>query len=383
MVVEKTIKKSDDDKASINKEESVGNKPTTKISTAKKSTAKNPSNKKYSGKTFTIKIPTIKKHSTKKPLNKKKSKKVNNNAWMLATIILSMALVALGILNLTTTSNVSVISEQAAGELILKFAASQGVDATLVETTYEGGIYSVTVSVGEQEFPPLYLTGDGKNLINGQLVPLAEIEQASEASTPSQQPTQDETIPTSDKPKVELYVWSYCPYGVQAQGPMAEVASLLEADVDFEVLTYYDGHGAYETKQNMIQACIQKLNPGNYWDYASKFVTDIYPKCSTNRTEECNMEESLTLMKSLNIDTNKILDCVESEGTAMLADYSARAQQSGVTGSPTVMINGVKANVGRTSEAYKTAICSAFNTAPEECETVLSSASAQAASGSC
>ena len=29
-------------------------------------------------------------------------------------------------------------------------------------------------------------------------------------------------------------------------------------------------------QQNKIQACIQKLEPEKYWDYAAGFVTDIY-----------------------------------------------------------------------------------------------------------
>ena len=210
MVVKKTIKKGDD------KKDSVSNKTVAKKALNKKATSK------------------------------KNSKKTNNDYWMFATILLGMLLIGLSTLYLSTlnlgSSGVSVISEQEAGDLILEFAKTQGVDATLVETIYEGGIYSVTVSVSGQEFPPLYLTGDGKNLVNGQLVPLEEV-----MKTPKMtgEATQEESIPTSDKPEVELYIWSYCPYGVQAQGPLAEVVSLLEDTVEFTIVPYYDGHGAF------------------------------------------------------------------------------------------------------------------------------------------
>jgi hypothetical protein len=145
---------------------------------------------------------------------------------------------------------------------------------------------------------------------------------------------------------------------------------------------YYDGHGAYETQQNKIQECIQKLYPAKYWSYASKFVSVIYPNCSSVRTEECDKTQSVKVMKTLGIDSTKILNCVDTDGAGLISDSSALAQELGVTGSPTLVINGVKANVARTAEAYKTAICEAFNSPPSECETVLSSASGTA-SGNC
>ena len=54
----------------------------------------------------------------------------------------------------------------------------------------------------------------------------------------------------------------------------------------------------------------------------------------------------------------------------------------GVTGSPTLIINGVDYSGARTSEAYKQAICSAFKTAPAECNQSLST-TGTAASGNC
>ena len=60
------------------------------------------------------------------------------------------------------------------------------------------------------------ITKNGKILIAGQTFDTAEV-------LPMQE---TQTVPKSDKPVVELFIWSYCPYGVQAQGPLAEVAKL-------------------------------------------------------------------------------------------------------------------------------------------------------------
>jgi protein-disulfide isomerase len=133
-------------------------------------------------------------------------------------------------------------------------------------------------------------------------------------------------------------------------------------------------------QQNKIQACIQKLSSSKYWDYSKTFAEEIYEKCYGNIT--CDLTESTKLMKSLGIDSSAILSCVKSEGETLInADY-ASAEEEGVTGSPTLIVNGVKVSVSRTAEAYKEAVCSAFNNVPSECSQTLDS-TGEAASGNC
>lgn len=179
---------------------------------------------------------------------------------------------------------------------------------------------------------------------------------------------------------MDLFVWSYCPYGVQAQGSLAEVVSLLGDYADFSSIMYYDGHGAYETQQNQIQACIQKLDGDNYWDYAAGFVSDIYSKCGSTRDIDCDKTEAIKLMDSVGIDSDAVMVCVDSEGADLIAVDSAFAQTSGVSGSPTLIINGVITSASRTAEAYKAVVCAAFNDAPEACDEVLSIDAAASAS---
>ena len=74
-------------------------------------------------------------------------------------------------------------------------------------------------------------------------------------------------------------------------------------------------------------------------------------------------------------------------GTAVIGDIgdilvAANGSVIKITGSPTVVINGVKADVARTADAIKVAVCSAYNEAPAECGEVLDS-SAVAAAGNC
>lgn len=299
---------------------------------------------------------------------------ISKNYWMIATVLLAVLLVVVLIYNSTAA-----VSADTAGQKLIDFASSQGVELTIINVTSRGGFYEILAEIQGQQ-APFYITKDGK-YFTASILDLSEISDSPGDTNPPAQ-TQPEDVPKSDKPVVELFVWGYCPYGVQAQGPMAEVASLLKADADFKIVPYYDGHGPFELQQNKIQLCIQKLYPEKYWPYATKFVADVYNKCGSTREVECDTTESAKTMKAVGIDSAKVMSCVKTDGDAMYNSAKSRAQQSGVSGFPTVTINGVIVNVARTADAYKTAICSAFNNAPSACSTVLDS-SAATASGNC
>lgn len=305
--------------------------------------------------------------------------KVRENPWILSTIVLGIVLIIVLFANGNGITG-NVVSEEGVGQNVLDFV-EKNVEggAEIVSVERDGSFYNVVLSMQGEEVP-VFVTLDGEYLIPPTgLIPLASADTGSSGSEDS-----NVEVSKSDRPKVELFVWSYCPYGVQAQGPVAEVASLLKDSADFEAVMFHDGHGEYEAQQNKIQGCIQKLDSDNYWDYAEGFVNDIYNKCGASRDVECDRTESIKLMDSLGIDSGAIMECVENEGEEILADYRARASENGVSGSPTVIINGVKANVARDAESIKTTVCSAFNSAPDACGEVLSSASGNApAAGSC
>jgi hypothetical protein len=307
-------------------------------------------------------------HEGKTHESKKKFNFSKLNYWMVATVILAVVLIVI-----VSVNSFSTISEKKAAQKIIDLAAISGFNLTVLGVEDKGDIYQVNYSIQGQS-GIIDISKDGKYV--GQMNAYPE----KTTSTPTTETPAE--VPKSDKPKVELYVWGYCPYGVQAQGPMAQVAQLLKASADFEVVPYYDGHGAFETQQNKIQLCIQSLAKDKYWAYAAKFVTDVYPKCSSTKTEDCDKTESVKVMKAVGIDSAKVMSCVASDGAKLFSAAQAKAQAAGVSGSPTVTVNGVIVNAARTADAYKTAVCGAFNAVPSACSSALSSTAA-AASGSC
>jgi len=202
-------------------------------------------------------------------------------------------------------------------------------------------------------------------------------------------PTPVPVIKTA-RPTVELYVMSFCPFGVQVENVMKPVVTLLGNRTDFKVLyiatvpgtdlsTAKSLHGNAEAIEDARQICIMTHAPEKYWDYISTFNTKCYPVWK-NETQLVACQENVT--DELGI-TGTVTQCAGgSEGFELLRTDASTVKSAGITSSPTIMINGQKYTGSRTSESIKQAICNHFDVAPDACTTILSSQAA-AASGSC
>ena len=167
---------------------------------------------------------------------------------------------------------------------------------------------------------------------------------------------------------------SHCPYGTQIEKGAIPVAEALGDKIDFSVkFVDYAMHGEKEIKEQMNQYCIQS-------EQNDKFLT--YLKCFL---KEGNGDACLTEAK---VDKTKMASCVSKIDTqySIMKDFADKSKwlsgtyppfnihktendAYGVQGSPTLVINGVQASAGRDSASLMTAICGAFNTAPDACKT--------------
>ncbi len=216
------------------------------------------------------------------------------------------------------------------------------------------------------ELGKIYISRDGSKLVYGQIIDYTQA-----------LPEPVAVVEKSERPKVELFIWSYCPYGIQMQGPFTEVAALFRDYADFSLVPFHDGHGAYENQQNKIELCMQEVAPDKVWSYSKKVVDEVYPACADVKTEECDKNASVKAMTALGIDSDKVLECVTTKGDELFSNARALSSQYGISGSPTVVINGVKAEVGRSAEAVKNAVCDAMVNPPEICNEKLGDASAE------
>ena len=261
-----------------------------------------------------------------------------------------------------------------------------GTSASLVSVNETHGVYEVTVSYQGNNIP-LFLTRDCDLLFMQGRDITASATGTQGAATPAPTPTPVKT----DRPVVELYVMSFCPYGKQAETAMKPVADLLGTRADFRVLyiTQVAGvtvdsieslHGPVEVQEDLRQACIEKNARDKFWGYLDGFNA----ACSSlagnaSAAAACSTKVS----SSLGIAPASIDSCATlPEGITLLSSDEASAVRAGATASPTLLINGVTYSGARTPEAYKQAICGSFTTPPAGCGTNLSTQTA-AAGGSC
>jgi hypothetical protein len=295
------------------------------------------------------------------------------------------------------------------------------VSVKVLDANYQGnGLYELPFEVYQNGavVSSGNLYANKEKLILGQVFDLSTALPKPEPANNTQKPVETQAV-KSDKPVVDLYVMSFCPFGNKAEDTMKPVYDLLKAKADFRVhyivstgsaeqicAPYIAGgryktvadctsgylepkckkygsewicslHGDIETVQNVREACVLKeYNSDKFWS----FMTYVNTNCGSNGA--C-WEAGAT---TAGIDTAKVNACVASSSLELMKANAALADAAGAGGSPTLIINGVENAVAYqygNSEAYKQAVCNSFNTAPSECSTSLSTTTGTAQGGSC
>lgn len=178
-------------------------------------------------------------------------------------------------------------------------------------------------------------------------------------------------VPRSvDKPaKLEFFVMSKCPYGVQVEKAVAPVLDKLGGNVDFHI-TYIGQkqgdqlssmHGPGEVTGDIAQLCAHEVAPDQYVKMIE--CQDADPAHVDTNWESCG--------KQAGIDTGAVKACMDSRGQQLLAASFDQAQQRGATGSPTIFLNGKSYEGGRKSADFMRAICNSFDgTKPADCQNI-------------
>jgi predicted DsbA family dithiol-disulfide isomerase len=194
-----------------------------------------------------------------------------------------------------------------------------------------------------------------------------------------------------NKPQIDFFVMSYCPYGNQAEEGIAPAYNLLKGKAIFNpryvIYANYGGggpdyclgsgkycsmHGIQELNQDVREICVNKYFGVDSW---FKFALAMNKNCTSQNADSCWEN----VAKGLGLDTAKIKSCQGSEAEALLKAEQALGDKLSVQGSPTVFVDGAPYAGGRNPDDFKTAICSAFATQPSECSTKLAGPSAGAA----
>lgn len=310
-------------------------------------------------------------------------------------IAISLVLIALGAgayfytskgnINLTSAGRLEAIKAKAE-KFINEKLVQPGTGATIKSIVEESGMYKILVSVGTQEIAA-YISKDGKNFYP-QAYDMDEQKtaQASPGAPTDPAPSADQKIAQKDKPVVELFVMSYCPYGLQMEKGILPVVKLLGSKINFQLkFVDYAMHGQKEIDENLRQYCIQKEAPKKLFSYLDCF------------TKQDNANACLLSAK---IDASSLTACTGRTDTqfkisAKAADksqwrnsqyppfdaYQADNAKYNVQGSPALVINGTPVRPARDPQSLLNAICSGFTNAPSECREKLSATASAAGFG--
>ena len=301
-----------------------------------------------------------------------KSENMNNTnyAYIAIIVVLAALLIFTFMYKSQQTTNYEKISPEQAKEKAVNLIqelvsrnnpAMKNISIDVESIKEVGGIYEMNYSVMGQKAPPLYISLDGKYIYPQRIPTNLELPE-------TQQPQEQNTeIPKSDRPKVELFVMSYCPYGTQMEKAYIPVMKLLGDKADMSVkFVNYAMHGEKETEENLRQYCIETEQNDKYIDYLTCFIENSgdYEKClNDNNIDKTSLESCM----------NRVDEEYKITGNyPKFPIYDDLNKQYGVQGSPTLVINGQKVQVARSPEAVKEAVCNAFNNPPEECNTKLS-----------
>jgi hypothetical protein len=307
--------------------------------------------------------------------------------WAIAAIVGIVALLVIFLLlNMNQPGQGSVVPPAICGEKVMKYVndnlVQSGTAATLVSINESRGLYALESRYQSQTIT-IYTTKDCRLLFTNTIDMNA---------TPAK-PAQAQPPKKTDRPVVDLFVMAFCPYGTQAETVMRPVVDLLgtTADIRVRYITTINGtsagdvislHGPSEAREDLRQLCIMNSNKAGYWDYLKAFNEQCYPLWqNTTATDFCRKN----ITAALGIDQAGMESCASGNtGFALLKTDGTDAATAGVTGSPTLIINGVEYAGPRTPEGYKEAICNSFITPPAACNTTLSAVPASStAAGAC
>jgi len=144
------------------------------------------------------------------------------------------------------------------------------------------------------------------------------------------------------KPTLELFVMSYCPYGVQAEEKLIPIVKKFGDTIDFklrfiaqekerislkDITPFTSLHGYPEVAENIRQLLIAKEYPDRYLDYIlcrGKKLNQSWEACA----------------RKLGIDVEKIQTLFDSpEAEQLFRENIKRAAELGIRASPTILVD--------------------------------------------
>lgn len=317
-----------------------------------------------------------------------KNLKILKNDVVRAVIITVVVILVIGVSGYVVylkdnSGGIKVLTAEAISQKTINYIndnilKGQGTVSLKGEVKEENGLYKFILTFdvnGQKQDSDVYVTRDGKYLFPVMQGLPIDLDAKVAAGTATEQISTCADMPKADKPILDAFIVSQCPYGLQMQRVLAKA---IEQGVSPDnIKVRYIGsisnnkissmHGDAEAQENLSQICIREEQKTKYWDYISCYI------------EKGEADKCLT---STGIDKNQLNACVSdvSRGLKYAQEDFTLADQYSVGGSPTLIMadkqineisfddRDVPANKkARTADAIKDIMCCAFNNQPGYC----------------
>ena len=260
--------------------------------------------------------------------------------------------------------------------------------------TEASGLVKFKIKIGANEFDS-WVTKDGKLLFPSAIA----METKASASSQTTKASTAADLQKTDKPMLEAYVVSNCPYGLQMQRAIADAVKNVPSLAQYLKVRYMgsisngqvssmhdsDASGKAvangpEAKENLRQICIREEQPTKYWNYVSCYMK----KASGALPNGMPLGDTQGCLVSTGVDTAKLNSCMTdpSKGLAYAKEDFDLAAKYNVQGSPTLILGDATIDEsgfgGRSSDGVKSIVCAASKTQPGFCSTKLNTVEAAA-----
>jgi hypothetical protein len=170
-----------------------------------------------------------------------------------------------------------------------------------------------------------------------------------------------------EKVRIDFYVMSWCPYGMQVVNSMGPVLKELGQSVDFRM--FFIGtksksgklsslHGQGELEEDLRQVCAMKY-------YSDAYLYMDYIICRNGNIRSAKWE---SCAQKNGMDVQTLRECSEgAQGQELLSESIRASKAMKATGSPTMYIDGKRYNGNRGPLDFKAALCEAMDTKAQAC----------------
>jgi protein-disulfide isomerase len=175
-----------------------------------------------------------------------------------------------------------------------------------------------------------------------------------EAYTQHQTPAPAATSGSAATPNIQIYLDYQCPIcEMFEQGNAAQLRQWVKsgvATVEFHPISFLDGRGSpntYSSRAANAALCVANYSPNNFFDFSSLLYAH-QPAEGTPGPENAELVKRTTEVGVQN--ASKIADCINNKtygnwlkattDTVLGSSYKIKGATFGVTGTPTIVVNG-------------------------------------------